>query len=131
MTVSPNRMTRSDTGLFVLCLVAVMAFAYPLAAQFSKNDSLFVGKRGNVVRDRKISVFNLGNEKWNYYYAIYFRTAAQPAWRKTGLTGRHIEPCFRKNDAAMALFRQYQRDKKTSYVLLAASITFLTGWAFY
>ena len=112
-------------------LLIIISLSLNLGAQFSKNDSLFVGKRGNVIWDRKINVFNLGNEKWTSYYRIYFKKAGDSDWQKVGRFGKNIYPHLSKSEEVLLNYNTYKAQKKQSYVLLSSAIGILTGWTLY
>jgi hypothetical protein len=120
--------TRSKS---IFICVPFLLFAVSLKAQFSKSDSLQVGKRGNVIWDRKISVFNLGNEQWNYYYKIFYRSGTDAHWHKTGPLGRKLKPYFENNEAAKQQFNLYRRQKKRSFLMLGAAGASLGAWTTY
>ncbi len=115
----------------LILIILFIGISSTVKSQFSKNDSLFVGKRGNVIWDRKIHVFNLGNEEWTSYYRIYFKRAGDTEWHKVRKLGANIFPYLKKSDTAMSNFYEFKRHKKQSYVLLLSAITILTGWMFY
>jgi hypothetical protein len=113
----------------LILLVITLASNESAHAQFFSRDYLFVGKRGNVVWDRKISVVNMGNEKWNFYYPIYFKTSVDTNWKKTGILGSRIKPLL--NESALPSFESYRRKKLISYYLLGVSVGSLMSWAYY
>lgn len=112
-------------------LIFLLLFACArLDGQFSRNDFLFVGKRGNVIWDRRVSVFNMGNDKWNAYYAIRFRSSIDTNWKKAGLLGGRLRP-FMMDSAERREFSFYRRKKLGSYLLVAASAGSIVFWSWY
>lgn len=95
-------------------------------AQYS---TITLGKRQHILWSRSITPDNIGNPR-TYYYTIYFQNDRFPTYRPTGVFGSKIERELNLNlpDVAEG-FRQYQRDKKLSYLLLGGAVVSLLAWS--
>ncbi len=114
--------------IFILCCCSILQ----THAQTLHQDSLYIGKRGNVVWNRPISTRNIGNVKFTSYYTIFYRHSSFDQWRRVGLLGKNIEPLLlNKNDNCAKGFLQYKKNKKESYWLLGLAGGFLASWTLY
>jgi hypothetical protein len=118
-------MKKISIFLVVLCQVAC------IFSQRQPDSLLYIGKKGNIMRDEKISPKNLGKMFTTYYYPIYYKAPASQlkSWRKVGLVGQHIAP-YLSGEESRASFEMYRKYKMMSYAALPLGAGSLVAWAY-
>lgn len=109
-------------------LPALLLVLFFLPAALGQSAAIGLGKRRNLVWDRRISPSNLGSNL-TYYYPIFFRTSEHGAYEKTGVLGGRIRPILNLNLPEVEdRFKRYRTCKALSYVLLGGTVAALSAW---
>ncbi|MEI7587701.1 hypothetical protein, partial [Runella sp.] len=72
---------------------------------FAQNPNIYLGKRKNIVWDRKIDYRNLGSI-YTYYYPVYYKTNTQ-SYRKAGMFGGRLAPYMATDPEAWTEFKKF------------------------
>ncbi len=116
--------------LLLLCLI-LSTFVSCFSQNSRQADTnILIGKRKNIIWDRKITGKNIGNMFYNSYYPIYFKPSIKTQWQKIGLLGQNIQPYLSDNDSSYKLFRKYRQNKGISYASLPVTSACLLIWAY-
>jgi len=95
----------------------------------SQNEYITLGKRKNLIWDRKIDSTNLAT-MYTYYYPVYFKVN-DSKFSKAGIYGRHLFPYLSYSGKQVnSEFYKFRRNKIFSHVLLASSVSFLLFWIY-
>lgn len=113
-------------------LITYFIFLNEVKSQTLLHDSLYVGKRGNVVWNRKIATTHMANEQFTSFYPIFYRTSSANKWQKAGWLGKNISSqLLASNEKIAKEFSLYKKNKKASYWMMGAAAGFITGWTVY
>jgi hypothetical protein len=94
----------------------------------NKNDSIFIGKRGNLVWDKKIQEINLGNTWFTYYYPIYFKRNRNDEFQRIGFLGNKLKDDLNSLPASKREFKKYRIKKSLSFFALPVAASSLLIW---
>jgi len=95
----------------------------------SQQNHITIGKRTNVIRDRKIDSINLGTMN-TVFYPIFYKIGNKK-YEKTGAYGKHLYPYLNHSIKEVNNeFNKFKRNKLISHILLASSISFLSIWLY-
>lgn len=110
---------------FVLLLFFMLSFL----KCSSQNEYITLGKRKNIIWDRKIDSTNLAT-MYTYYYPIFFKIN-DSKFTKIGLYGKHLFPHLNYSVKEVNTeFYKFRRNKILSHILLTSSISFLSFWIY-
>lgn len=113
----------------IIILTFLIIFSF-LNVLHSQNEKVFIGKKGNVIWDKKISSSNL-NSMFTYYYPIYYKTTENKNFQKVGIWGNKLESHLNLNIPHVnEEFKKYKRNKELSYLLLGGTVTFISSWTY-
>lgn len=79
-----------------ISLILLLSTFFYINSLQSQNHFIYLGKKGNVLWNKKIHASNLGHP-FTYYYPIYYKTSQSRKYSKTGIFGKSIKPELRLN----------------------------------
>lgn len=86
-----------------------------------------LGKRGNILYNRKISFHNIGVYS-TAFKRIYFKESKYDEFKSIGFLGWKIKPLLKNNSLAYKEFKKYRNYKLASYTTLASAPIVAIAW---
>ena len=86
-----------------------------------------LGKRGNILYNRKISFHNIGVYS-TVFKRIYFKQNKFDEFKSIGFLGWKIKPLIKDNALALIEFKKYRRNKLASYATLVSTPIIAIAW---
>lgn len=113
--------------LFLWCL-----FSFLPSINYAQDiDSLWteieLGKRGNILFNRKISFHNIGIFS-SPFKRIFFKESKYDEFKSIGFLGWKIKPLLKNNSLAFKEFKKYRNYKLASYATLASAPIVAIAW---
>lgn len=107
-------------------LVLIIFSLLSLSAQ-EENPTIYLGKRGMTIFDRKISEFNLGRFG-TAGRRIFFKVGEQDDFQGIGFFGQKILPYLQDDQLAMEEFDRYRKNRIAAFSASVISSGCMLGW---
>ncbi len=121
---------KPEKYLLVVLLACLFSFVSKInyAQQIdSLKYEIELGKRGNIIFNRKISFQNMGVYS-SPFARVFFKEGKFDDYKSIGFLGWKIKPLIKDNTLALIEFKKYRKNKLASYATLASAPMIAILW---